>query len=126
MVVTSLSSDGGTNDIVTFSTEFKVGAAETVQVILNDDTVVPVTGVTVTPTSGNVAVGATTTFTVNVAPANATNKAFTVVSGTPTKATASATGANVTVTGVAVGSSNVTVKTTDGNFTAVYAATVTA
>ncbi|GGD06713.1 hypothetical protein GCM10011513_00410 [Franconibacter daqui] len=32
MVITALSSDGGTNDIVTFSTEFKVGDSSTVQV----------------------------------------------------------------------------------------------
>ncbi|HCX5186871.1 TPA: hypothetical protein OZT99_000741 [Escherichia coli] len=35
MVVTALSSDGGTNDIVTFSTEFKVGDASTIEVIDN-------------------------------------------------------------------------------------------
>lgn len=35
MVVTALSSDGGTNDIVSLSTEFKVGAAETIDVIDN-------------------------------------------------------------------------------------------
>lgn len=33
MVVTALSADGGTNDIVTFTTEFKVGAAETIEVV---------------------------------------------------------------------------------------------
>jgi len=35
MVVTALSSDGGTNDIVTFSTEFKVGDSSTIEVIDN-------------------------------------------------------------------------------------------
>ncbi|POU15799.1 immunoglobulin domain-containing protein [Citrobacter freundii complex sp. CFNIH7] len=35
MVPTGLSSDGGTNDIVTFSTEFKVGDASTIEVIDN-------------------------------------------------------------------------------------------
>ncbi len=35
MVTTGLSSDGGTNDIVTFSTEFKVGDASTIEVIDN-------------------------------------------------------------------------------------------
>lgn len=33
MNITALSSDGGTNDIVTFSTEFKVGDASTIEVI---------------------------------------------------------------------------------------------
>lgn len=47
MNITALSSDGGTNDIVTFSTEFKVGDATTIEV--NELTAVAVTGVTVTP-----------------------------------------------------------------------------
>ncbi|MEP8692957.1 TraR/DksA family transcriptional regulator [Enterobacter roggenkampii] len=45
MNITALSSDGGTNDIVTFSTEFKVGDASTIEV--NEITAVAVTGVTV-------------------------------------------------------------------------------
>ncbi|WP_312077094.1 phage tail tube protein [Leclercia sp.] len=40
MTVTALSSDGGTNDIVTFSTEFKVGDASTIEV---NETNAPVT-----------------------------------------------------------------------------------
>lgn len=125
MVITALSSDGGSNDIVTFSTEFKVASAETIQV---NDTVddVAVNGVTVTPTSGSVAVGATTTFAVAVAPSGATDKTYTVTSSAPTKATATLSGTTVTVTGVAAGTSNITVTTTDGSFTAVFAATVTA
>lgn len=35
MIINALSSDGGTNDIVTFSTEFKVADASTVQVLDN-------------------------------------------------------------------------------------------
>ncbi|HHA1729028.1 TPA: DNA breaking-rejoining protein [Enterobacter hormaechei subsp. xiangfangensis] len=50
MNITALSSDGGTNDIVTFSTEFKVGDATTIEV--NELTAVAVTGVTVTPATG--------------------------------------------------------------------------
>ena len=38
MVVTALSSDGGTNDIVTFSTEFKVGDASTITVTDSEPT----------------------------------------------------------------------------------------
>ena len=45
MNITALSSDGGTNDIVTFSTEFKVGDATTIEV--NELTAVAVTGITV-------------------------------------------------------------------------------
>ncbi|ARJ40979.1 DNA breaking-rejoining protein [Pantoea alhagi] len=125
MNVTALSSDGGTNDIVSFSTEFKVGDSSTIQVIDTEETV-PVTGVTVTPTSGSVAVGDTTTFTVNIAPADATDKTFTVQSSDTSVATAALSGTTVTVTGVAESSATITVTTTDGSFTAPYAATVTA
>ncbi|EKF63507.1 hypothetical protein B194_3573 [Serratia plymuthica A30] len=91
---------------------------------------VPVTGVTLTPTSGNLAVGGTTTFAVNIAPANATNKGFTLISSVPARATAAANGLNVTVTAPngssTAGAANITVKTSDGDFTATFAATVTA
>lgn len=40
MVITALSSDGGSNDIVTLSTEFKVGASDTIEV---NETEEPVT-----------------------------------------------------------------------------------
>ncbi|BEM02934.1 hypothetical protein SM14VA4_05060 [Serratia marcescens] len=128
MVITALSSDGGTNDIVTFSTEFKVADSDTISIA---DTVedIPVTGITLTPTSGTVAAGATTTFNVTIAPANATDKTFTLVSSVPTRATATANGLVVTVSapsGATAGTANITVKTNDGAFTAVYAATVTA
>ena len=125
MLINALSSDGGTNDIVTFSTEFKVAAADTIQV---EDTVedIPVTGVALTPTSGSVAVGATTTFKVNITPADATDKTCTVTSSATTKATATISGDTVTVSGVAAGTANITVKANDGGKTATYAATVTA
>ncbi|MCW6021356.1 DNA breaking-rejoining protein, partial [Enterobacter hormaechei subsp. xiangfangensis] len=76
MNITALSSDGGTNDIVTFSTEFKVGDASTIEV--NEITAVAVTGVTVTPATSTGAAGGNSTFTVNIAPTGATNKDFTV------------------------------------------------
>lgn len=125
MVITALSSDGGSNDIVTLSTEFKVADSETIVVDLTEDDVA-VTGVTVTPTSGSVAVGATTTFAVNIAPTDATDKTYTVTSSAPTKATATLSGSTVTVTGVATGTANIVVTTTDGSKTATFAATVTA
>lgn len=84
---------------------------------------VPVASVTVAPTTASIAVGATRQLTPTVLPANATNKAVTYTSATPATATVSATGL---VTGVAAGTVNVTVKTTDGNKTAVCAVTVTA
>ena len=66
MNITALSSDGGTNDIVTFSTEFKVGDATTIEV--NELTAVAVTGVTVTPATSTGTAGGASTFTVNIAP----------------------------------------------------------
>lgn len=125
MVITALSSDGGTNDIVTLSTEFKVADSDTIQVI-DTPVDVAVTGVTVTPTSGSVAVGATTTFTVSIAPTDASDKTYAVTSSAPTKATATLSGSTVTVTGVATGTANIVVTTTDGSKTATFAATVTA
>ncbi|HAW1369243.1 TPA: Ig domain-containing protein [Escherichia coli] len=127
MLINALSSDGGSNDIVTFSTEFKVAAADTIQIIDTDDEV-PTTGVTVTPTSASVAAGASTTFAVNVAPADATDKTFTVTSSVPARATATISGNTMTVnapSGATAGTANITVTTTDGSFTAVFAVTVT-
>ena len=123
MNITALSSDGGTNDIVTFSTEFKVGDASTIEV--NEVTAVAVTGVTVAPATSTGAAGGTSTFTVNIAPTGATNKDFTVASTDPTKATATASGTTVTVSRVAAGSAQIIINTEDGNFVAVHTVTVT-
>ncbi|AIR71479.1 Ig-like domain-containing protein [Dickeya fangzhongdai] len=122
MNITALSSDGGTNDIVTFSTEFKVGDASTIEV--NEVTTVPVTGVTLTPATSTGTAGGTSTFTVNVAPAGATNKNFTVASTDATKATATASGNTITVTRVATGTAQIVINTDDGNFVATHTVTV--
>ncbi|MGA7937541.1 MAG: Ig-like domain-containing protein [Kovacikia sp.] len=84
---------------------------------------VAVTGVSVNPTSGSVAIGATTQLTATVAPANATNKNVTWSSSNTSVATVSASGL---VTGVSAGSATITVTTQDGGFTATSAITVTA
>lgn len=122
MVVTALSSDGGTNDIVTFTTEFKVGDATTIEVLDSDDTV-PATGVTVTPATTSLAVGATRQLTGTVLPADATDKSGTWTTSDATKATVSSTGL---VTGVAAGTATITFTSTDGAFTGSTAATITA
>ena len=122
MLINALSSDGGTNDIITFSTEFKVAAADTIQVIDTDDTVA-VTGVTVTPATASLAVGATRQLTGSVLPSDATDKSGTWTTSDATKATVSSTGL---VTGIAAGTSTITFKSNDGNFTATCAVTVTA
>ncbi|MEY8769024.1 Ig domain-containing protein [Erwinia sp. ACCC 02193] len=122
MLINALSSDGGTNDIITFSTEFKVAAADTIQVVDTDDTV-PATGVTVTPATSSIAVGATRQLTAAVAPADATDKSGTWKTSDASKATVSSTGL---VTGVAAGSTNVTFTTNDGAYIGTTAVTVTA
>ena len=122
MVVTALSSDGGTNDIVSLTTEFKVGDASTIQVIDTDETV-PATGVTVTPATTSLVVGATRQLTGTVNPSDATDKSGTWTTSDATKATVNSTGL---VTGVAAGSATITFKSNDGNFTGTTAVTVTA
>ncbi|MEL7694957.1 MULTISPECIES: Ig-like domain-containing protein [Pantoea] len=122
MLINALSSDGGSNDIVTFSTEFKVADATTIQVIDTDDAVA-VTGVTVTPATTSLAVGATRQLTGTVLPADATDKSGTWTTSDATKATVSSTGL---VTGVAAGTATITFKSNDGNFTGTTTVTVTA
>ncbi|MEN4566128.1 Ig-like domain-containing protein [Pantoea agglomerans] len=122
MLINALSSDGGTNDIITFSTEFKVAAADTIQVVDTDDSV-PATGVTVTPATTSVVVGATRQLTGTVLPADATDKSGTWTTSDASKATVNSTGL---VTAVAAGSATITFKSNDGNFTATSAVTVTA
>lgn len=122
MLINALSSDGGTNDIITFSTEFKVAAADTIQVVDTDDSV-PATGVTVTPATTSVVVSATRQLTGNVLPADATDKSGTWTTSDATKATVSSTGL---VTGVAAGTATITFKSNDGNFTGTTTVTVTA
>ncbi len=122
MNITALSSDGGTNDIVTFSTEFKVGDASTIEV--NEVTDIPVTGVTLTPTTSTGAAGGTSTFTVNIAPADASNKGFIIATTDATKATATVSGNTVTVTRVATGTAQIVVNTVEGNKVATHTVTV--
>jgi uncharacterized protein YjdB len=76
---------------------------------------VPATGVTVTPASATVNVGATTTLTATVAPATATNKTVTWSSSNPAIATVNSSGV---VTGVASGTALITATTQSGGFTA--------
>lgn len=88
-----------------------------------NEAAVPVTGVTVAPTTASKQVGQTQQLTADVAPANASNKKVNWTTSDATKATVSATGL---VTAVAVGSATITATTEDGTKTATSAITVTA
>lgn len=82
---------------------------------------VPVTGVTVTPNAITMWVGESdVSFTVDVQPANASNKNFTATSSAET--TASVSGS--TIHASAPGSATITVKTADGGHTATVQVTV--
>lgn len=86
------------------------------------EVVVPVTGVTLSSSSGTLNPGSSLTLTATVAPANATNKGVVWSSSNQSVATVN----NGLVTAVAVGSATITVTTQDGGFTASYALTVEA
>ncbi|ELY7489167.1 Ig-like domain-containing protein [Siccibacter turicensis] len=122
MLINALSSDGGTNDIITFSTEFKVAAADTIQVIDTQDDVA-VTSVSITPSTSSGAVGTTVQLSANVLPADATNKTGVWSSSDQTKATVNSSGL---VTRVATGAATITFTSTDGGKTGTSAITVTA
>lgn len=83
--------------------------------------VVHTTGVSLNAESGNVYVGKTRQLTADVAPANADDRSVAWTSSNSSVATVDSTGL---VTGVAAGNATITVTTTDGGFTATFAATV--
>ena len=82
--------------------------------------VVNVTGVELDETSKTVQVGGTFSLTPTISPADATVKTYTWSTTNSSVATVS----NGTVTAVGVGSADITVTTTDGEFTATCAVTV--
>lgn len=87
---------------------------------------VSVTGLTVSPASASVKVGATTTLTFTVKPDGASDKAISVHSSDPQTATVTLNGLVATVKGVKQGSVSIVGMTADGNFVAVTAVTVSA
>ncbi len=82
---------------------------------------VPVTGVTLNKTALTLSVGASETLTASVAPSDATDKSVTWSSSNTSVATADASGK---VTAVAEGTATITVKTSDGGYTASCVVTV--
>ena len=86
--------------------------------------ITPVSAIKVTPTSGTVAKGKTTTLTVTVEPENATDKTFRAISADPSKATISVKDMTITVTGVKDGKVSIPVISGNGQFAAVAEITV--
>lgn len=84
---------------------------------------IPVTSVSMTPTSASITVGGTRQLTATVAPSNATNKNVTWSSSNTGVATVNSTGL---VTAIAVGTATITVTTVNGAKTATSVITVTA
>ena len=84
---------------------------------------IPVTGVTVAPTTGSIAVGETLNLTATIAPEDATVKTVTWTSSNDSIAMVSDAGV---VTAVSEGNATITVTTTDGGFTATCAVVVSA
>jgi uncharacterized protein YjdB len=121
VTVTGVPFTGGTNKVLRLEIvggDFNIDKLEIKSVAS-----VPVTGVSMSPTSASIVAGATRQLTSTVAPTNATNKSVTWTSSNNSIATVNATGL---VTGVAAGTATITVKTNDGNKTATSTIIVTA
>lgn len=91
--------------------------------IVSASTNVPVSGVTLSPTTVSLATGATQQLAATVAPGNASNKAVSYATSNAAVANISAGGL---ITAVAAGSATITVTTQDGAKKATCAVTVTA
>lgn len=83
---------------------------------------VPVTGVSLNASSGELKVGGSVTLVAAITPTDATNKAVTWESSAPAVASVS----NGVVSALTAGTAVITVKTADGGYTASYALTVKA
>ena len=97
------------------------GTVATVTVDMNPTTTVPVTGVTVSPTTLTLSQGKTATLTATVSPSTATDKTVTWTSSNTGVATVSSDGV---VTGVKAGTATITATTNDGGKTATCEVTV--
>lgn len=84
--------------------------------------VIPVTGISLSASSGTLNPGASISLGTMITPANATNKTVTWTSSNSSVATVN----NGTITAIAIGSATITAVTQDGGFTASYALTVEA
>lgn len=123
MVFSSWSMAFPTKEVATYDGELKVSTADTWEWLTEE---VVVQSVSVAPTTLSVKEGEAKTFAVSFQPIDATNKSYTAVSDKPNFATASQLMNVVTVTGVAVGTANITVTSEDNAKTAKCVVTVTA
>lgn len=89
--------------------------------VIDQSATISVTGVSLTPATLSLNVGATSTLTATVTPSDATNKAITFGSSNESVATVSTSGL---VTAIAPGTSTISVLTSDGGFSAETALTV--
>lgn len=85
---------------------------------------IAVTGISLDKSTAAVAVGKTVQLVVSVLPASASDKSFRVSSADRAKATVTANGNTLTVTGVAAGTVDIIVMSNDGNFVAICKVTV--
>ncbi|ENZ0346975.1 Ig domain-containing protein [Morganella morganii] len=123
MNFSSWSMEFPTKEISTYSGELKVADADSFEWLQEE---VAVQSIAANPATLTVKAGETATFTVGFNPVDATNKNYDVVSDKPNFATVSKLLNVVTVTGVAVGTANITVTSEDGSKTAKCVVTVTA
>ncbi|MFY9995064.1 MAG: phage tail protein [Leclercia sp.] len=86
--------------------------------------VVTVTGVTLDKSTLTVASGASDSINVTISPSGATDKTFRVASSDPAKATVTASGDVLTITGVAAGTAEIIVMSNDGLKVAICKVTV--
>jgi glucosylceramidase len=124
--IASVSSTGLVTGIAVGSATITVttqdGAKTATCAVTVTSSTIAVTGVTVSPTSASINLGATQQLTTTVSPTNATNKTVTWSSSNTAIASVNSTGL---VTAVAAGTATITVTTQDGAKTATCAVTVT-
>ena len=115
-LVSGIAAGNATITVRTVDGNFTATCAVTVSVAT-----VPVTGVSLNLTSSTRYIGETVQLTPTITPSNATNQNVTWSSSATGYATVSSSGL---VSGVALGSATITVRTVDGNFTATCNMTV--
>jgi uncharacterized protein YjdB len=93
------------------------GTPLTIQFAVVNDVIsnFPVTGISVSPTTASIPAGSTQQLTATILPSNATNKTVVWTTSNPLVATVNSNGL---VSGVAVGTADITARSEDGNFTA--------